>query len=745
MAVFDNRSHHFAFLSGGSALGHLIAAFDWSKTSIGHIEDWPQSLKTAVSIVLRSDLPMVVLWGPSGVMIYNDAYAVIAAARHPALLGSNVREGWPEASDFNDHVMQVCLGGGTLAFRDQELTLYRSGRAEQVWLNLDYSPILNEFGQPAGVFAIVNETNGRFIAELWQSTERDRQRQMFDQAPGFMAVLTGPNHIFELTNTAYMQLVGHRAVLGLPVRDALPEVEGQGFFEHLDHVYTTGERFVGSSLRAQIQRTPGADIEDRYIDLVYQPMRNPKGEVFGIFVQGADVTDRLTAETALRQSEALFRAFADSMPNHVWTSDANGLLDWFNPRVYAYSGILPGGLDGHGWASIVHPDDLKLAIDAWQSALAIGTFYETEFRLRRSDGAYRWHIARASPIRDTDGVIVRWIGTNTDIHDQKIITEKLAESERRLKLSQNAGGISSLELDIATGIVYGSDGFWQLWGLDPRESVHISVLEQIVIPDDKDIRSTPETRKNGTAATDVEYRIRRPDTGELRWLSRTIDFVHDAAGKPMKMFGVMQDITDRKDSEARQQMLTHELEHRIKNILAMVAAIASQTLRNTDLETGRKNFNDRLSALAKAHDILNDTRWTNASMGQVIRATMAVFPMQQISISGPPVALSPKMALSLALAVNELGTNALKYGALSQPDGTVSIDWTASPDDPPDNRRLIWRWQESGGPEVQPPQRSGFGSFLVERVLASDFFGAVRIEFPLSGVTCILDAPLPNA
>nr|WP_258582295.1 PAS domain-containing protein [Mesorhizobium sp. AR02] len=386
---------HIAFLSGGGELGRLIAAFDWVSTSIGPIEIWPQSLKTAVSLILRSRVPIVMLWGHDGVMIYNDGYSEFAGGRHPQLLGSKVREGWPEVADFNDNIMKVCLGGGTLAYREQVLTLNRTGKPEQVWLDLDYSPVLDESGEPAGVIAIVIETTAKVAAERWRTSERDRQRQMFEQAPGFMAMLSGPQHVVELTNAAYMQLVGHRDIIGLPIRQALPEIEGQGFFELLDQVFTSGEAFIGYALKAELQRTPGAAIEDRFIDLVYQPVRNPAGEVFGIFVQGVDVTDRLIAEQALRQSETQFRTFAEAMPNHVWTATPDGLLDWFNPRVYDYSGAKPGELDGHGWADIVHPDDIVAAAEKWQQALAASTFYETEFRLRRHDGIYRWFIARA--------------------------------------------------------------------------------------------------------------------------------------------------------------------------------------------------------------------------------------------------------------------------------------------------------------------------------------------------------------
>src|SRR6202051_5206793 len=154
-----------AFPTAAGELAALIRRFDWAKAGLGPLATWPQSLKTVTEPLLRSPVPIVLLWGEDGVMIYNDAYSGFAGARHPHLLGSKVREGWPEVADFNDHVMKVGLGGGTLSYRDQELTLHRHDRPEQVWMNLDYSPVLNEAGQPAGVIAIVVETTQRAGAE----------------------------------------------------------------------------------------------------------------------------------------------------------------------------------------------------------------------------------------------------------------------------------------------------------------------------------------------------------------------------------------------------------------------------------------------------------------------------------------------------------------------------------------------------------------------------------------------------
>lgn len=164
------------FLQGGGQLAHIIAAYDWSKTALGPMAQWPQSLKTTLALILRSPVPIVTLWGEPGVMIYNDAYSLFAGGRHPQLLGSNVREGWAEVADFNDNVLKVGLAGGTLAYVDQELTLHRTGKPEQVWMNLDYSPILDEAGTPVGVMAIVIETSAKVKAERALQEESERLR-----------------------------------------------------------------------------------------------------------------------------------------------------------------------------------------------------------------------------------------------------------------------------------------------------------------------------------------------------------------------------------------------------------------------------------------------------------------------------------------------------------------------------------------------------------------------------------------
>jgi PAS domain S-box-containing protein len=483
-----------AFLHGTGPLGELIASFDWSATSLGDIGGWPQSVKTAVSLILRSPVPIAAMWGEDGHMIYNSGYAEIAGSRHPALIGARVHDGWPELYDFNDNVMRTVLAGGTLGYVDTELTLRRSGRDEQTWFNLDYSPVTGEDGKPIGVIAIVIETTAKVRAEQYLSGERKRLETMFEQAPGFMAMLTGPEHIITLANAAFSELVGHRAVLGKSVSGALPEAAQQGFVDLLDNLYRTGEAFSGTAVPFVAEATEVMPARDRFLDFVYQPLRNETGQVFGIFVQGADVTDRVRAEQSLRDSETTFRTLAQALPNQVWAAPPDGVLDWFNERVYAYAGVRPGELDGGRWASIVHPDDLGAASAAWAEANRLGETYEIEFRLRRADGVYRWHLARALPIIDEAGAVVRWVGANTEIEDQKAaanalaylnqslalqVDQRTAERDRMWRLSTEL----MLVADFNARIVAVNPAFASVLGWREADIMGISFME-LVHPDD---------------------------------------------------------------------------------------------------------------------------------------------------------------------------------------------------------------------------------------------------------------------
>ncbi len=426
------------FLENAGELGHLIREFDWGATSLGPIASWPGYLRTTVSTILRSPVPIVTLWNPDGVMIYNEAYSAFAATRHPCLLGSCVREGWPEVADFNDNVMKTVLDGGVLSYREQELTLFRRGRAERVWLDLDYSPVLDERNRPAGVIAIVIDVTEKILAQRRLHAERRQFGQMFDQSPSFMSMKYGRDHPVEIANPAYFRLMGSREFLGRPIIEAFPEIAGQGFKELLDKAYTTGETQYVTSASLKLRRGIGEPLEERFVDFVYQPIRDENGQVIGIFAQGNDVTERVSAERLVRENDANFQAVTQIMPNHLWTAQPDGSVDWVNERATEYFGIPDLRTDGDDWLETIHPDDRAGSGLAYETAIRTGRPYEAEFRARRHDGAFRWFLARAIPVRNADGAIVRWVGSNTDIHERKLAEDaNTRDRDRFWQLSQD--------------------------------------------------------------------------------------------------------------------------------------------------------------------------------------------------------------------------------------------------------------------------------------------------------------------
>jgi two-component sensor histidine kinase len=207
---------------------------------------------------------------------------------------------------------------------------------------------------------------------------------------------------------------------------------------------------------------------------------------------------------------------------------------------------------------------------------------------------------------------------------------------------------------------------------------------------------------------------------------------------------LQEELIRRKEAEARQQILSGELQHRIKNTLAMVSAIATQTLYGEDIVERRNSFNDRLIALSHAHDILMATSWASASINSILVGVLTPHRSeeQRISISGPEVWLQPRQALSLSLTIHELATNAAKYGSLSNKLGQVVISWETDGLDDEGEKIFKFTWRETGGPEVAMPTRKGFGSRLITRVLAADFDGTVTMEYPVTGVVCTLVAPV---
>jgi len=293
-------SEWLPFLSGGGMMGAMMRAHDWSASPLGSPRQWPQALRTVVGLMLNSKFPMFVAWGGELGFLYNDSYISILGDKHPGALGKRFHEVWAEI--WHDiHPLVVRALRSEASYMDRlPLRMRRHGYDEETWFRFSYSPVRDEHGAVAGMFCACVEMTGEVLAQRYREEENERLVTLFEQAPGIIAVLRGPDHVFEITNRSYLQLVGHRALVGKAARDALPEVQGQGFFELLDHVYHTGQPFVGHAVPLRVQRDPNAPLEERFIDFVYQPIHDQHGKVSGIFVEGSDVTARKRIEDELR-------------------------------------------------------------------------------------------------------------------------------------------------------------------------------------------------------------------------------------------------------------------------------------------------------------------------------------------------------------------------------------------------------------------------------------------------------------
>ncbi|MFL5307282.1 MAG: ATP-binding protein [Polyangia bacterium] len=311
------------FLSGGGEMGALMRAHDWASSSLGPPVSWPQSLRTAVRLILNTGHPMYIWWGPELACLYNDAYSrSIGPERHPGSLGRPALEVWSEIWDvIGPQIVQVMSGGGATWNVNHLVPITRHGHREEVYWTYSYSPI-DERTAPhgiGGVLVVCSETTEQVQIARRLASERDQLAQLFEQTPSFMAMLRGPTHRFELANPAYLELIGNRPVIGKTLAEALPETVEQGFIKLLDDVFATGRAFVARGAKY----TQRPDSRQRFLDFVYQPIKDDTGRVTGIFVEGADVTERAEADAALRASEMRFRELAAEL------AEANRLKDEF--------------------------------------------------------------------------------------------------------------------------------------------------------------------------------------------------------------------------------------------------------------------------------------------------------------------------------------------------------------------------------------------------------------------------------
>jgi PAS domain S-box-containing protein len=414
------------FLCGGGHMGELIRSTDWASTTLGPPGAWPDALKQTVSMMLKNNFPVLICWGPDFIQLYNDAFRPInGETKHPQAMGGSARDTYAEIWEIIGPMFGEVMQGKTHGFPNFMVPLNRNGYLEDCYFDFSYSPIADLDGTIGGVLVICMETTEKVkaIAQAEQAQaetiiERDRLRNFFWQAPAGICILGGPDLTFELINPLYQQLFPGRTLLGKPLLEAVPEVEGSAIWEVLQSVYTTGKTFEGNELLIPLARTADGPVEERYFNFIYQARKDLKGSVDGILVFVIEITDTVNVKRTIEASDKRHNFLLNTMPQQVWTAKPNGELDYVNQVVSDDFGFDADDIVGKGWQAFIHPDDLPLCLEKWEASLLSGKDYMVEFRLKFSDGNYYWHLARAVPFVE-DGGITSWFGTNTNINTRK--------------------------------------------------------------------------------------------------------------------------------------------------------------------------------------------------------------------------------------------------------------------------------------------------------------------------------------
>ena len=434
---------------------------------------------------------------------------------------------------------------------------------------------------------------------------------------------------------------------------------------------------------------------------------------------------------------ASFKAICENATAALFVINARQQCIYANPAAETLTGFKASELIGHRLHDRIHhtrPDGSKYPVSECplDNGLPANTREQGEEMFVHADGSFYPVSYSSSPIIEHGNLVGKVIEVHGLAKKLAIAREREREKALLAKTFDNA----------AVGIAHvGHDGSWlrindklcDIVGY-PREELLTMTFQDITHPDDlnADLELFEKLKAGEIGGYNLEKHYYRKD-GALIWVRLTASSQKDITGEVEFAIAVVEDITREKEHQQRVDIMAGELQHRVKNTLATVQAIARMSL--PDDTAGKEAFISRILALSRSHDLLLADNWSGSGIVDVV--AQAIHPFggtdgDRIQVSGPECRLSSRTSLALSMALNELGTNAVKYGALSGDQGKINIDWNFSNET--EKSQLEFRWTETGGPSVSPPQRKGFGTTLIERALASEMQGETAVEYLPSGV-----------
>lgn len=558
---------------------------------------------------------------------------------------------------------------------------------------------------------------------------------IYNDAPVGLAVV-GTDFRYQRINARLAEMNGLPvgAHLGRTMREVVPQLADIAE-ELVRQVAETGLPIINHEIEGETAARPG---EHRSFIEHWSPIRDADGKVVAINVVVEEVTAQKRAAEALRASEARLRDVLNSMNEAFLLVDRDFRIVQMNPAALKVDG---------------RPFEQLAGLTPWEAwTAAAGTFVETAYRQVMAEQApalLEYHYV--SDMHDLwldlslyptpDGIAVFY----RDVSERKCAEHQLRQNESRLSTALRAGQLGVFE------VTYDDPPFFywdrtvrRIWGVSDTETITAELYWQSVHPDDvARLRAMGEEifAAKGPRRFDVAYRILRASDQQLRWVNVALDVVFDGEA-PARMIGTIQDITERKLAEENAQLLMREVNHRSKNLLAVVQSIAHQMARISDPETFATRFSERLTALASCHDLLVHSQWKGVDLEALITSQIAHYkPLlgERIHLAGPPLRVTASAAQNLGMALHELATNAAKYGALADDSGDIAITWEVS--GPETTRTFHMSWVEAAGRPVSAPLRRGMGSHIITRLLEHALNAVVVLDYPREGLRWSIAAP----
>ncbi len=492
-------------------MGQRMRTYDWSTTPLGPVNTWPQSLRTTLSIILSSRFPMFLFWGPSLLCFYNDAYRPSLGndGKHPHALGKPGEEVWPEIWHIIKPLIDQVLAGGEATWsEDQLIPIYRNGKMEDVYWTFSYSAVYDESGRPAGVFVTCTETTEKVkvFRDFRESEERFRgavaavqsilwtnnaKGEMEGEQPGWAS----------LTGQSYEQYQGYGWAAAIHPEDSQPTID------QWNEAVRERKMFVFHH-RVRLRNGDWGWFSIRAL-----PLLNSDGTIREWVGVHTDVTEQRQAEQALKESTEFFRTLADNIQNLAWMANGEGWIFWYNKRWYEYTGTTLEEMEGWGWEKVHHPDHIgrvtAFVKEAWQK----NTPWELTFPLRGADGDYRWFLTRVYPILNATGEVIRWIGTNTDITEQK-------QAEEKFRYLANQLPMWVWMADKHVNVTYANSELLNYIGIAHFSDFTGQVWEQVVHPEDVPVvHRVFDESYNEQKPYEIECRFKNAATGAYEWFS----------------------------------------------------------------------------------------------------------------------------------------------------------------------------------------------------------------------------------